>query len=36
MVHGASLGHDIFLDHEAAHVVGAVEQGELADLEASG
>ena len=34
IVHRAGLGDDVFLDHQAAHVVGAVEQGELADLQA--
>src|SRR4051812_16980340 len=33
MVHCAGLGHHIFLDHQATHVVRTVEQCELADLE---
>ena len=33
-VNRAGFGDDVFLDHQAAHVVGAVEQRKLADLEA--
>ena len=32
-MHRAGRGDDVFLDHQAAHVVGAEEQGELADLQ---
>ena len=32
MVHRAGGTHDVLLDHQAAHVVGPVEEGQLADL----
>ena len=29
---GARLGHDVFLNHEATHIVGAVNERKLANL----